>query len=398
MKRIVRVILSFVLILGGISNCAYGSNLIPLDDGKVYQVEFGKEYTGNVTTGGVYYAFYVPDNTTITFDIESTNAKELWAYLYKVSKYNIDPDNVETWTSDISDDYYKPINNHDDFIKTSDTITFTSGYYLLSFGITQIDEVYEEHLMNDLGMTEEEAWSHCSGSYKVKISTEQTESLELEKNYISLKVGTSKRLTYTVFPENSLHDKVTFESSNPKVATVSSTGLIKTKSFGKTVITVDAGDGLVEKCTISVKEADVYLFEKDSKRLPAIYGKYYASWKSGNLERATANSYVKAKKQGKVVLTRKVNGITYKCNVYITNPYKLKTVADKLNRKGKTTERGYCNGYPVVVRTYIKETIFGGKYETYEVYRFNKSFKAVYVPYDCDKETEYPPVTKIKFI
>ena len=48
-------------------------------------------------------------------------------------------------------------------------------------------------------------------------------------------------------------EKITYKSSNSKVATVNSKGVIKSKKVGKTVISVKAGKKTV-KCTVVVKK------------------------------------------------------------------------------------------------------------------------------------------------
>ncbi len=81
-------------------------------------------------------------------------------------------------------------------------------------------------------------------------------SLSLSKTNLSLKKGK----TFTLKPAEkkdsqqlSRHRKVSYESGNPSVATVSSKGVIKAKKKGKCTIYVYAQNGIYKKITVTVK-------------------------------------------------------------------------------------------------------------------------------------------------
>lgn len=78
-----------------------------------------------------------------------------------------------------------------------------------------------------------------------------TTKIRLNKSKVTLKVGKTFRLKATV-DEGSV-DKITYKSSNKKIATVSSTGKIKAKKAGKVTITVKSGK-VTKKCKITVKK------------------------------------------------------------------------------------------------------------------------------------------------
>ena len=67
----------------------------------------------------------------------------------------------------------------------------------------------------------------------------------------TLKKGKTLKLKPVLLPITSVQ-KITYRSSNTKVATVSAKGVIKAKKKGKTVITIIAGKKKV-KCTVTVK-------------------------------------------------------------------------------------------------------------------------------------------------
>ena len=69
-----------------------------------------------------------------------------------------------------------------------------------------------------------------------------------------LKKGKSIKLKATIMPSNADNKKVTWKSSNKRVATVSSKGKIKAKNKGTAIITVKTKDGKkTAKCKVTVK-------------------------------------------------------------------------------------------------------------------------------------------------
>ena len=76
------------------------------------------------------------------------------------------------------------------------------------------------------------------------------------KKKITLKKGKKKTIKYTVYPANAVNKKVKFKSSNKKVATVSSKGVIKAKKKGKATITIRTVEGNVKaKIKVTVKKS-----------------------------------------------------------------------------------------------------------------------------------------------
>lgn len=76
---------------------------------------------------------------------------------------------------------------------------------------------------------------------------------------VSLKAGAEFTLKTTVSPKRASVKKLTYESSNPKVATVSQKGVIRAVSAGTAKIWVTAADGSGKKdsCTVTVTENTV---------------------------------------------------------------------------------------------------------------------------------------------
>ena len=72
-----------------------------------------------------------------------------------------------------------------------------------------------------------------------------------------MKVGEKLTLSAEFTPVNTTNKKVKWESSNTKVATVSSKGVVKAKKAGTVIIKVTTLDGTKKtaKCKITVKKA-----------------------------------------------------------------------------------------------------------------------------------------------
>lgn len=85
------------------------------------------------------------------------------------------------------------------------------------------------------------------------------ESVELSQKEIKLYLGENRSLTATVLPSDASDKNVTWSSSNPNVATVSTAGNVVSKSVGTTVITVKTADGGHQaSCYVTVLEPVVY--------------------------------------------------------------------------------------------------------------------------------------------
>ncbi|MEI6132098.1 MAG: Ig-like domain-containing protein, partial [Bacillota bacterium] len=92
-----------------------------------------------------------------------------------------------------------------------------------------------------------------SKSCKITV-TQPVTSVKLSKTKATLLKGKYLTLKATVSPITASNKKVTWKSSNTKVATVSSTGKVKGIKKGTATITVTTVDGKkTSKCVISVK-------------------------------------------------------------------------------------------------------------------------------------------------
>ena len=82
-------------------------------------------------------------------------------------------------------------------------------------------------------------------------ATKVKASIKLNTKKISLEIGKTTTLTATVTGKS---QKVTWKSSNKKIATVSG-GVVTTKKAGKVTITAKA-NGKTAKCVVTVKQPD----------------------------------------------------------------------------------------------------------------------------------------------
>jgi uncharacterized protein YjdB len=69
---------------------------------------------------------------------------------------------------------------------------------------------------------------------------------------LTLKKGKSKTLKYTL-PSGTYTSKVTWTSSNKKIATVNSSGKVTAKKKGSCTITATTHNGKTATCTVTVK-------------------------------------------------------------------------------------------------------------------------------------------------
>ncbi|MBA4688586.1 MAG: Ig-like domain-containing protein [Candidatus Galacturonibacter soehngenii] len=79
----------------------------------------------------------------------------------------------------------------------------------------------------------------------------KTKKLSISDKKLSLLKGESKKLTITRNPISAT-DKITWKSSNTKVATVDKNGKVKTKSAGKATITATSASGKKVTCKVTV--------------------------------------------------------------------------------------------------------------------------------------------------
>ncbi len=78
------------------------------------------------------------------------------------------------------------------------------------------------------------------------------ETLELEENEISLRVGRSSSLSPAIYPHNATNKSVVYTSTRPDIVTVDENGLLEALEPGAAVITAETQDGSGKKDTVLV--------------------------------------------------------------------------------------------------------------------------------------------------
>lgn len=169
---------------------------------------------------------------------------------------------------------------------------------------------------------------------KVTVTVKMIRTTKLTKVPKTLSLTTGKKYTLkpVVTPSNS-QEKVTYKSSNTKIAIVSSTGVITAKKVGKVTITVQSGKQKAT-VTLTVKKAPALKAIKNVPPKKTITkGKTYTlkpqlypsgaiakiTYTTSNKSIATVDSKGKitAKKKGTAVITVKAGKFTAKCKVTV---------------------------------------------------------------------------------
>lgn len=160
--------------------------------------------------------------------------------------------------------------------------------------------------------------------------------LTLNKNNVTMLSGNTEKLTATINPSNATNQTVIWTSSNPSVASVSSTGLITAKSTGSATITATIS-GIKATCNVNVtysmtlkgiglNKTEIKIKETNTEQLSVIYNPTNATnkkitWKSSDENIATVSSsgLVTAKSKGSATITAISNdgGYTVTCKVVV---------------------------------------------------------------------------------
>ena len=123
----------------------------------------------------------------------------------------------------------------------------------------------------------------------------------MDKSTLSLFEDETYTLSATVSPSNATDKSVTWSSSNPSVATVSSSGVVTAVNAGTTTIKVkaDDGSGVADSCSVTVKSreyVDLGLSVKWATcnvgaSSPEEYGDYYAWGETETKSRYDESTY-----------------------------------------------------------------------------------------------------------
>ena len=295
------------------------------------QLPAGTDGTGHwkLTVYALGYQDY-----TFEFDATATNivtptdpstidTTALKAALEKVKALNKDDYTEESWkkVEDEATETQEMLKEIEAAIKDKTTVAFSQA---------AVDEQVNEHLtaaINGLVKKEKPVEPVVTPDVKPTVTPGKNETkptatpAPVVKPGITAKVSqvyVGKKATIKV-TKTKVTGKVTFKSSNKKVATVNSKGVITGKKAGKTVITVKVGK-YTKKLTVTVKKPSFKLVKSSAKlkkgKKTTIRVKAApvskVTYKTSNKKVATVNSkgVVTAKKKGTAKITVKCNGIT----------------------------------------------------------------------------------------
>ena len=295
------------------------------------QLPAGTDGTGHwkLTVYALGYQDY-----TFEFDATATNivtptdpstidTTALKAALEKVKALNKDDYTKESWkkVEDEATETQEMLEEIEAAIKDKTTVAFSQ---------VAVDEQVNEHLtaaINGLVKKEKPVEPVVTPDVKPTVTPGKNETkptatpTPVVKPGITAKVSqvyVGKKATIKV-TKTKVTGKVTFKSSNKKVATVNSKGVITGKKAGKAVITVKVGK-YTKKLTVKVKKPSFKLVKSSAKlkkgKKTTIRVKAApvskVTYKTSNKKVATVNSkgVVTAKKKGTAKITVKCNGIT----------------------------------------------------------------------------------------
>lgn len=197
----------------------------------------------------------------------------------------------------------------------------------------------------------------CTVTVKKKV---EVASLALNRAGGTMLKGNSFQLSCAVFPENATYKQVTWTSSNPKVVTVDSKGLIKGVGAGKATIVCRSVDNprVIATCNVTVAVATTgiklshtagHVFKGFSGQLkhtvyPADATNKNVKWTSSDPSIATvdANGKVTGIKTGKTIITCTTAYGNYKAQCVITVKPVVSVTSVKLN---KTSGSMYAGTY-----------------------------------------------------
>jgi uncharacterized protein YjdB len=182
------------------------------------------------------------------------------------------------------------------------------------------------------------------GSYRATCvvtvtTTVHVTKVSINKTSTNLNLGATETLKATLVPSNATNKGLTWSSSNPKVATVSSTGIVTAKGVGTATITVTTVDGS-RKATCIVKVNKPVIKVKGIK-----------------LNKTKTSLYVKAKETIKATITP--SNATNKGVIWTSSNSKVATVSTVgvVTAKGKGTATITAKSKDGSYRAYCKVTV-----------------------------------------
>lgn len=260
--------------------------------------------------------FHVGETMTLSWDCSLDDFSDKWEYNYKIENGL-----VHSWIEDVQ--YHV---EYDIYLGG----TYVASINEKSFQFTpkQANEtkwyVIAKIMEGDIVIA---SYQSGEGRFIVTGETIPVNSVSLDKTNLELAIGNTATLKATILPNNATNKNVSWSSSNPSVATVSSTGEVKGIAKGNATITVKTEDGgKTATCRVTVVETKIpvsgvglnksslSMAVGDTQTLTAIVTPSNATdksvtWSSSNTSVATVSSsgVVTAKAAGSATITVTTN-------------------------------------------------------------------------------------------
>ena len=132
--------------------------------------------------------------------------------------------------------------------------------------------------------------------YTKEITTEKqlVNEIRILPESATLQIGKTLDLSVTILPENAYNKAITWNSSNPEVATIEQNGKVTAVAEGTTTITAIAQDGSNAQgnCTLIVKDNILYLYTEGDER-NEITGGWQTWYYVGKINYERGSDYLK---------------------------------------------------------------------------------------------------------
>ena len=193
---------------------------------------------------------------------------------------------------------------------------------------------------------------------EVKNVTIAAKNITLKEKDSTIAVGSSLKLNATITPTNATNKKITWSSSDSKIAQVTNTGIVKGLKIGKVTITARTSNNIKTTCiirvnipakSISLNKSTITIGKGISEKLTVIFNPTNTSskeikWESLNSSIASVNNsgVVTAKNIGTTIIkaTSKYGKVTT-CKVIVKQ---LNIEDEKIKVNGRTiTKAQYAN-------------------------------------------------------
>ena len=165
----------------------------------------------------------------------------------------------------------------------------------------------------------------------VNVAYISPQTAKLTPNPLNVTVGKTKKMAISYAPEGASAKKVTWESLNTDIATVTSSGTVKGVAEGETAIVATTDNGVVAKANVIVSPLPLSVYIPNTMTMPIGYSRTIVptispsnsetlfKWETSDASVATVSSgVVTGNKEGKTTITVITeNGKTASCEVTI---------------------------------------------------------------------------------